>query len=93
MFEKLQSCEFTSLAFPHRLTPTAFCLAMFIYEYHNEKIHRGSFPYNIDGLRLFLSIYNCTENDFEVAFDELVKSGILYLDENLWYGLDENLFV
>lgn len=96
MFEKLESCEILSLAFPHRLTPNAFCLALFIMEYHDGMIHEGSFYYEIDGSMLFMSIFNVSELDVKTAMEELKKNIVLpesnEPDKILWLFIDENIF-
>jgi len=93
MFEKLESCEFLSLAFPHRLSPNAFCLAIFIKEYHDGKIHDGSFYYETDGSMLFSAIFNVSQPDFYLAMNELKKSILMPEGENsLWLSIDENIF-
>ena len=96
MFEKLESCEVISLAFPHRLTPNAFCLALFIMEYHDGTIHEGSFYYDIDGSMLFASIFNVSELEVKSAMEELKKiilgPDLNQPENNLWLSLDENIF-
>ena len=93
MFEKLDSCEFLSLAFPHRLSPNAFCLAMFIKEYHGGKIHDGAFYYDQDGSTLFTTIFHISENDFISAMKELRRSILIPESPNsLWLSIDENIF-
>ena len=94
MFEKLESCEVISLAFPHRLTPNAFCLALFIMEYHDSKIHKGSFYTEPDGMPLFMALFNCSSSDFQPAFNELFGKGILFSVDAMgfYFEIDINKF-
>jgi hypothetical protein len=94
MFEKLESCEILSLAFPHRLTPNAFCLALFIRDYHEGRIHPSSFFSESDGVPLFTTLFNLEKSDFSHALNELIEKGILFNDDEhgFWLAINENKF-